>query len=452
MRAGFVLDLNRCTGCHACRLACTIENQLESGESWRQIFTFNELHHRSIPSFHLSLACNHCLDAPCLTACPARAISRDSVTDVVILDSLLCIGCRYCSWACPYDAPRYSPAAGTMSKCTLCNHRLSEGKEPACVALCPTGALEYGGLEGSDRVDSVPGFPLKPIEPGIRFVPLKRTPPQPVCTARAMGSPDRDSPVIASESGSPISAKTEWPLAVFTVLASVLVGAFAASLLAKTVPDPALFLATAVAGLGISAVHLGKRLRAWRGVLNVRTSWLSREILCYLVFIGLSAVVLLFAPGNKILSMMSMLAGMAGLFAIDRVYSVTLRKVPTTLHSAGALLTGLFFAALFALHPLAAGLIGLTKMALYIGRKFLCRRDRTPAEWWVAVVRVGGLATAILWLGTGMAEKVAVIGLALAGELIDRLEYYQEMDILTPRSRIAADVRALLAAQPNKQD
>jgi hypothetical protein len=239
-------------------------------------------------------------------------------------------------------------------------------------------------------------------------------------------------------------------LAVFTLLASLLVGAFAASLLAKTGLDPVPFFAAAAAGLGISVLHLGKMVRAWRGILNVRTSWLSREILCYLVFIGLAAVVLFFTPGNNTLRLIASIAGLMGLFSIDYVYSVTSKKIPTALHSAGALLTGLFFAALFAAHPLAAGLIGLIKMALYIGRKLLLRRDRTPVEWWISVVRIGGLAAAILWLSTGMAEKAAVIGLALTGEFIDRLEYFEEMDILSPRFQIAADMRDLLTS-PHKR-
>jgi Fe-S-cluster-containing dehydrogenase component len=443
MAEGFILDLNRCTGCHACRLACTIENHLEPDASWRQIFTFNEFHHPAIPSFHLSIACNHCRDAPCLAACPARAISRDPATDAVLIDAQRCIGCSYCSWVCPYDAPRYSTAAGTMSKCTFCNHRLIEAMEPACVVVCPTGALRYEGLEAPGLVKSVRGFPDRPIEPGIRFVPLNRAPQQPVCTARPENARGSDSHLLTGEPESPISAKREWPLAVFTLLAGLLVGALAGSIVSGTGPEPFPFLAGGAAGLGISSLHLGKKIRAWRGIWNVRSSWLSREVLCFLVFLVLSAVVLLFAQGGIELRVTTAIVGLMGLISMDKVYGFTTNRVPTSLHSAGVLLTGLFFAALFAAHTFAALLIGLLKLGLYLGRKLLIRRDRTPVEWWISVVRIGSLATALLWLGTGLAGKGAVIGLALAGEFIDRLEYYEEMDVLSPRSQIREDLGVL---------
>ncbi len=75
--AAFVHDLNTCVGCHACAIACVNENQLEPGRFWRQIVTFNPARAPLVPTFHLSLACNHCLEAPCLRYCPALAIARD---------------------------------------------------------------------------------------------------------------------------------------------------------------------------------------------------------------------------------------------------------------------------------------------------------------------------------------------------------------------------------------
>ena len=87
MARGFHFDLNRCTGCEACRLACSIENELPGGESWRRIETFNPRRHPAAPRFHLSLACLHCADPPCLDACPARAYHRDGATGAVLLDS-----------------------------------------------------------------------------------------------------------------------------------------------------------------------------------------------------------------------------------------------------------------------------------------------------------------------------------------------------------------------------
>ena len=146
MPNSFVFDPNRCTGCGACQLACSIENQLGPAKSWRRIETFNPRNHPQAPVFHLSLACNHCNEPACMYACPALAYSRDGRTGAVILDENKCIGCKYCSWACPFDAPRFDAARGVMSKCTFCNHRLADGLAPACASLCPTGALILSNL------------------------------------------------------------------------------------------------------------------------------------------------------------------------------------------------------------------------------------------------------------------------------------------------------------------
>ena len=98
---GFRFDPNLCTGCAACRLACTIENDLPFGRSWRRIETFNPTRAPSLPLYHLSLACNHCDTPACMHACPALAYRRDEETGAVLLDSSKCIGCKYCAWACP---------------------------------------------------------------------------------------------------------------------------------------------------------------------------------------------------------------------------------------------------------------------------------------------------------------------------------------------------------------
>jgi anaerobic dimethyl sulfoxide reductase subunit B (iron-sulfur subunit) len=102
MPAGsFVFDANRCTGCGACRVACTLENRLPPAVSWRRIDTFNARRHPAAPVFHLSIACNHCATAACMQACPALAYRRDRRTEAVLIDSSRCIGCGYCAWACP---------------------------------------------------------------------------------------------------------------------------------------------------------------------------------------------------------------------------------------------------------------------------------------------------------------------------------------------------------------
>lgn len=166
--AGFLLDLGRCVGCGACVLACRIENRLPARTSWRRIVPLNLARFAGGPTYFLSLACHHCDDPPCVRGCPSGAL-RKRADGVVMLEADLCLGCRYCEMACPFGAPAYDADAGVMTKCHLCHERLDEGRLPACVEACPTGALQLGGqgaAEAGERRSmpawGAPGF----VDPG----------------------------------------------------------------------------------------------------------------------------------------------------------------------------------------------------------------------------------------------------------------------------------------------
>jgi anaerobic dimethyl sulfoxide reductase subunit B (iron-sulfur subunit) len=146
MRHAFHLDVDRCSGCFACTVACMDQNDLEVRDepsAWRQVFAVET---GAYPDAHLryvSLACMHREDAPCLLACPTGALQREPDTQVVRVATDLCIGCHSCSIACPFGVPRFG-ADGRMQKCDLCAERLRFGLEPACVRVCPTRALSQG--------------------------------------------------------------------------------------------------------------------------------------------------------------------------------------------------------------------------------------------------------------------------------------------------------------------
>jgi anaerobic dimethyl sulfoxide reductase subunit B (iron-sulfur subunit) len=141
-RPGFTLDLGRCVGCGSCVLGCRIENRLPKGVSWRKVLQVNRPRIGGGPSYHLSVACHHCQNPPCARACPSGALEKRP-NGLVRLETGRCIGCRYCEMACPFGAPSFDKAAGVMTKCNLCQDRLSGGSAPACVAACPTGALGF---------------------------------------------------------------------------------------------------------------------------------------------------------------------------------------------------------------------------------------------------------------------------------------------------------------------
>jgi Fe-S-cluster-containing dehydrogenase component len=170
-RAGFLLDLHRCVGCAACVLACRIENRRADTASWRRVIPLNLRRREAGPTYFLSVACHHCEKPACLEGCPSRAYDRRP-DGIVVHHEELCLGCRYCEMTCPFGTPRYDDAKGVMSKCHLCAHRLDSGRLPACVAACPTEALQYVADVGAHGGDTafVPGF-ADPAgcRPALRF-------------------------------------------------------------------------------------------------------------------------------------------------------------------------------------------------------------------------------------------------------------------------------------------
>jgi Fe-S-cluster-containing dehydrogenase component len=443
MQKSFILDINKCTGCHACQVACQIENQLDTGTSWRWVDTFNKPHYPGIPVLHLSLACNHCVNAPCMTHCPALAYSRDPATGAVIVDEAKCIGCRYCTWACPYDAPRFEPDRGVVTKCTFCNNLLAEAKNPACVNQCPTGALTLGDRNGPAADAPVPGFPQTDADPSIRFVPLRDDHPYPTMTAptHAAGAPPR----LASK----VSLRSEWPLVVFTLIAALLVGMMSTP--TERLPlNVVVFLSLATLGTGCSTLHLGRPTRAYRAVLNWRRSWLSREVILFGSFVMFSLIYLMAPSALAHVKWIAAGVGVAALFAMDSVYDVT-RTDGLRLHSAQTLLTGLFVLAIAtAVAPIFLG-VAFLKMILYVTRKIRFARSGEPLRLWVSGARlsIGIVIPAAMWLlgepEGGLLRDGWIVACIAAGEIVDRLEFYAELDVTTPQQQIAVDLSAHVA-------
>jgi Fe-S-cluster-containing dehydrogenase component len=143
---GKVIDQTRCIGCHACSTACKSENAVPLGVNRTYVKYVDIGQFPAARRAFQVTRCNQCDHPPCVTACPTSAMFRrkDGIVD---FDKEICIGCKACIAACPYDAIFINPDDHSAEKCNFCAHRLEVGLEPACVVVCPTEAILIGDLK-----------------------------------------------------------------------------------------------------------------------------------------------------------------------------------------------------------------------------------------------------------------------------------------------------------------
>lgn len=333
----FEVDLDSCSGCKACVTACHSLNGLDEDEAWREV---GLLHggSASLPVLqHVTTACHHCLDPACLNVCPTRAYEKDAITGIVKHLDDQCFGCQYCILACPYEVPKYNAKRGIVRKCDMCSQRLAVGEAPACVQACPHEAIRITTVRKSDvaadcEVDSfLPGAPdPQYTQPTTNY---KSSRPLPRNTLPA------DYYAVQAE-------HAHWPLIIMLVLTQLSVGAFlvgqvlhanllGSTALAQVLPVHALSaLGFGLLSLAAATLHLGRPLLAYRAILGLRHSWLSREIVAFGIFAKLAAVyatVLWFFPQLEatawplVLGGSVVTAGLAGVFCSIMIYVYTRR-------------------------------------------------------------------------------------------------------------------------------
>ncbi len=246
-KLGFIFDHNKCILCNACVNAC---NKAYGNLNWRTLVVFPMEDAKTA----LSISCNHCDSPKCMEVCPANAIEMEEM-GVVRIRQEACIGCGFCTWACPYEALKLNDK-GVMTKCHFCYDVLIGGKGiPYCVDACPTGALAFGWVEkGETDVDYLP--------------------PYEITRPRIVVKPPEKGKVKAKI----LHQKKEENY--LGLLAFTLGSEFALGYTLLRLPYWALvgFLLPLLTLL-ISVGHAKRANKFYRVVLNLRTSWLSREVL-----------------------------------------------------------------------------------------------------------------------------------------------------------------------------
>lgn len=150
-----VIDQTRCIGCHACTVACKSENEVPLGVTRTYVKSVDVGIFPQVRRNFQVTRCNQCENAPCVSICPTGAMfQRDD--GIVDFDKSICIGCKACMAACPYDAIFINPDDHSAEKCNFCAHRLEVGLEPACVTVCPVEAILVGNLaDPTDKVTQI---------------------------------------------------------------------------------------------------------------------------------------------------------------------------------------------------------------------------------------------------------------------------------------------------------
>lgn len=346
----FHFRMDRCVGCQCCVVACNEQNNNPSTVNWRRVGEIEGGVYPDTKRFHLSMACNHCLDPACLTGCPTDAYEKDEKTGVVKHKAEECIGCQYCTWNCPYGVPQFNPERNIVTKCDMCYVRIGDGMAPACVAACPETAIliEKVSVEEWKENHSQANAPHMPDS--------KIT----VSTTRITLPKDMPEEMLRLNRHSVRPENSHTSLIFMTVLTQLAAGGFLTLWLGDLLSQVFDFLKPlqaflvfggcgilAVTGLALSAsiFHLGRPLHAYKALRMWKRSWLSREVLFFTLFsfFGAGYAGLLLAGyffhfhvdsiARLLFGGLVTLLGMAGVYASAKIYMVPARPAWNTIRT-----------------------------------------------------------------------------------------------------------------------
>jgi formate dehydrogenase iron-sulfur subunit len=389
----FQVDLDACTGCKACVTACHRLNGLDDdeAETWRSVGLLHGGTSNEPVQQTVTTACHHCVDPACMKGCPVNAYEKDPVTGIVRHLDDQCIGCQYCTLTCPYEVPQFSKRRGIVRKCDMCSDRLAENEAPACVQACPNEAISIRIVETQQLLEQAQTEGLLPGTPSSGIT----VPATQYKTKRVMPKNLLPGDFYAVRPG-----HQHLPLVIMLVLTQLSAGAFwvdfglhetgwSNALSGVRTYHSLVALGLGLLAIGASTLHLGRPHLAFRALIGIRTSWLSREALGFALFAKLAVAYAALQFSAPILSRLGLRplspasfdqlatmlgASVSGVGVLAVGCSVMLYKVTHREWWSGGRTTFKFF--------LTAGVLGTATTALTYG-------------------------AAALWLGSGAAVQCA---------------------------------------------
>ncbi|MGI4829561.1 MAG: DmsC/YnfH family molybdoenzyme membrane anchor subunit [Janthinobacterium lividum] len=332
----FHFDMTKCIGCRSCEVACNEQNGNPADIKWRRVGELEGGVYPDTQRTYLSMGCNHCLSADCLRGCPVDAYKKDPVTGIVMHSADACIGCQYCVWNCPYSVPQFNPERGVVGKCDMCQGRLAEGLEPACVNACPENAIQ---IEIVNKIEWRENYAAAD-SPGMP--PAGHT----ISTTR-ITLPENASAWLERVDNGKIALEHAHPsLVVMTTTMQATFGTLVALFVGKALDTVSLTLLLCITALAlnVSVFHLGRPAYAWRALKMWRRSWLSREVLIFsLFFVAIGTCTLLSwaatlgftAAGRGVLpaAIAAIVFGLLGTLASAYIYLVKARPAWDMVHT-----------------------------------------------------------------------------------------------------------------------
>ncbi|MCA9262040.1 MAG: dimethyl sulfoxide reductase anchor subunit, partial [Planctomycetales bacterium] len=462
----FDVDLDACSGCKACVTACHSLNGLDEGEAFREVGTLLAANGATDAAIqYVTTACHHCLEPACAAACPVNAYEKDPVTGIVRHLDDQCFGCQYCTLACPYDVPKYHAGKGIVRKCDMCSQRLAVGEAPACVQSCPNQAIRITVVDCDEVLHRTETSQLAPGAVTSAFT----RPTSSFRTRRESADSRR-----AIDAGDVRPQHVHAALVIMLALTQASVGAAAVTACMLVVGDRgiaassfSLAMGCALLGIASSTLHLGRPAYAFRALIGIRHSWLSREIAAfsaYLPLLGMAwaastnwGAVYVGRGATLVVSLAAVAAGAAGVWCSAKIYQFTRRPfwsggLTWVKFSGTCVVAGLSLAIVaksFSAREVASGLaicaatfagmkllweagwgIGSASTATQDSRETVCRHLRGTLAIRFLCGVVGGvvmplvIVTGLIPAGALVPWTIVAAALVLCGELAERTIYF----------------------------